>query len=344
MKIKYVKTALAALAFAAVASSASAQLIDLRWNGSSWATTTVSSNPYTVIGSNFGANSVFVGNGTAVQRWDNTNTSPTVGNTYTTSPSQLAAAKPGNYAFANLGSSMIRLNITAGQTETVSSSGWSLITQDLVGTAQNTVIGLTSNGSVGRVYFSGSWLTQAGATLNNPTTGYTAIAGAGAGYEAGQLMFTSGPGKGLDRTYWTGSSWVFNDNLNNTDYSLLSWAPNLTNTVFGASSSGLDRIYFSGSWQTQQINTKQYLGLVSDREQSNVLFGLTNTGIDQIYSSDGGASWTTVQILSGNFVGIADNIGVTNALYAVIPEPGTGAMLIAGLAAMAWIRRRKQAC
>lgn len=343
MKIKIVQSALAAIAFVAVASSASAQLIDLRWNGSSWVSSTVSSNPYTVIGSNFKANSVFVGNGTTVERWDNTNTTPSVGNSYTTSPSQIVASIPGDYAYANLGTSMIRLNVTAGQTETVSNSGWSQIAPDLKVAQPNHVIGLTSTGQVGRVYFSGGWVTQFGATLNNPTTGYTSIAAAGVG-NATWTMYSSGPGLGLDRTYYNGSAWVFNDNISSVDFNLLTWAANQTNAVFGANSSGLHRVYYDGSnWITQSINSNQYLALITDREQTNVLFGLTSTGIETIYSTDGGTTWITAQILSGTYIGLADNLGTTNALYAIIPEPSTGALLFGGLAAMAWIRRRKMA-
>ncbi len=119
MKFLNCRILAAALAFAAVAPSASAQLIDLRFDGSSWVATTKSSNPYTIIGSNFAANSVFVGNGTVIQRLDNLNATPTVGNTYTgisPFPLQLATSNPGNYQFANLGTSMIRLGVMANGT------------------------------------------------------------------------------------------------------------------------------------------------------------------------------------------------------------------------------------
>ncbi len=159
------------------------------------------------------------------------------------------------------------------------------------------------------------------------------------------MFYSSGPGLGLDRTWFNGSSWVFDDNISATSFDLLTWAPTLSNTVFGANSSGVSRVYWSGSaWVTQSINSNVYSSLISDREVAYQLFGLSATGIDRIFSTDSGATWTTTQILAGSYTGIAENFGVANALF-VIPEPSTGLLLLGGMGAMALLRRRRhQAC
>jgi hypothetical protein len=334
-------TALLAAALVAFSVPAQAQLIDLRFGGSSWSTTTISSTPYTVVGSNADSNSVFAGNASGIVRYDSTSTSPTVGVTYSgVNASQIAIeTATTNFAFANLGSSMVRLRDGDNLTATVSSTSWNTISQ---ATGAQNVFGLTSNGEIGRVFYNGStWVTQTGTTLGNSTTGYTSIASDGQ-FDVGRMMYSSGGGNGLDRTFFNGTSWVFNDNISAANYNLLTMAnTGLENRVFGANTSGLDYVFFNGtSWQTTSVNSKQYNALVTDLDQTYVLFGLTSSGVDKIFSTDSGDTWTTTEILSGTFTGIADNAGVVDAVY-LIPEPSSAALIL-GAGGLALLLRRRR--
>jgi hypothetical protein len=68
---------------------------------------------------------------------------------------------------------------------------------------------------------------------------------------------------------------------------------------------------------------------------------LTSSGVDKIFSIDSGATWTTTEILSGTFTGIADNAGVVDAVYLMIPEPSTAALIL-GAGGLALLLRRRR--
>jgi hypothetical protein len=311
-----------AVALLSFASQAQAELIDLRRGGSSWVSTTVSSNAYTVVGTNDTANSVYAGTSAGVDRWDATNTSPAKNATFTGVNAGQIVRNPNvaDSAFANLGTSIIRLNAESESTTPVSSASWNVIAQ--ANGYQDIVFGLSSSGEVGRAYYSGtssSWVDDVGHDLNNSTTGYTSIA-AEWNYTAGRAMYSSGGGNGLGLTRFN-HTWVF-EHITDTSYDLLATVPSPYGyAVYGANSSGLD--FHSSpntnpiSWQTTNINSKAYTALAPDLDQDYVLFGLTSTGVDKISSTDGGATWTTEQILPGAYTGIADNAGVANAVYLI---------------------------
>ncbi len=346
-------------------SQARADLIDLRYNGSSWVANTVAAGDFNVVSQSSGlSNSVSVASISTSQvfRYNNINTTPTVITTNGLAVTDLVSNQdaPG-------GNAGRQTALVGGKTYFIDPAGGAAATggtadttwQQLFPIAKtpkqtNWYVGIKDNGEVSRFRFSGGWdtenveLPRAAGPVNN----YAYIT-----YEANtpsNYIMLAGD-QGVDRIYFSGT-WIAQEVTDTTDYTVLAPVSDdrsdvdtiYYGTYASGSVSGLDRIYYDSTgavggsvgFHTQDINDNTYIKLATDMTQPYTLFGLREGGVDLIQSTDLGVTWTTTTILNGNFTDIAANFDVSNSVFVTsIPEPGSLGLL--GLGVLCIFARRR---
>lgn len=171
---------------------------------------------------------------------------------------------------------------------------------------------------------------------------------------SGNLMMLYGAradGSGVDRIRSDngGNNWYVDfPLLSTTDYDELSTVAATGNSFFAnkADGSGLERVYYSGGWQTQSVVSGDFKALAHDPAQTGPLFLLyaakaDGTGVVRIRSDDWGSNWyNEMSVVSTDYDDLSMFAnGVANQFYgSTIPEPMTVALL--GLGGLL-IRRRK---
>lgn len=192
--------------------------------------------------------------------------------------------------------------------------------------------GVKPDGDVDRFYkYLGSWYTEPDLRVGDYVDVAMNDGGAGSGPLDAFLLKSNG---NVDRTYWNGASWVLQVNaFTGGDYVRVGRANDAYGTIGVDADGNLDRLYYSGGFQTEaNIAVGDYVDVAYDGAGGRGYFAAkASGGVDRVYWDAGTSAWVIeADITTGvTYTSVAgDGSALGGAFLYPPPTPAAGTVVL----------------